>query len=47
MLHGYWSQDWQAAYESSYQIPTEEERKDKNKQILHMARWQKNIIQTV
>jgi exonuclease III len=47
MLQGYWSQEWQAAYVHTYKIPPDENRKEKNKRILHMACWQKNLIQHV
>jgi hypothetical protein len=47
MLQGFWTKEWQAAYDNSYPIPTEETRKEKQKRQLHMARWQKKIIQTV
>jgi hypothetical protein len=44
MLQGYWSLEWQKAYENSYQIPIDEDRKTKKKRLLHMVRWQKKII---
>ncbi len=47
MLQGYWSKEWQAAYDKSYMIPTEEAPKERNKRLRHMARWQKTMIQTV
>jgi hypothetical protein len=47
MLQGYWSQEWQMTYKRLHQVPTDEDRKAKNKHILQMARWQKLIIQTV
>jgi hypothetical protein len=45
MLCGHWTQEWQKAYESTYQAPSEETIKDKNKGTLAMTRWQKKIIQ--
>jgi hypothetical protein len=47
MLRGYWSNKWQVAYEQSYSVPNNEDRKAKNKQKLQMQRWQKKIIQTI
>ncbi len=47
MLHGYWTKQWQVEYEKSYDAPPNESRKDKNKRLRHMARWQKKIIQTI
>jgi hypothetical protein len=47
MLQGYWSLEWQKAYKNSYQIPTDEDCKTKNKRLLYMARWQKSIIKKV
>jgi hypothetical protein len=47
MLQGYWSKEWQLAYDNSYSTPTEETRKENQKRKLHMARWQKKLIQTV
>jgi hypothetical protein len=44
MLQGYWSLEWQKAYENSYQIQINEDRKTKNKRLIHMVRWQKKII---
>ena len=44
MLQGYWSLEWQKAYENSYQIPIDENRKTRNKRLIHMVRWQKKII---
>jgi hypothetical protein len=47
MLQGYWLQEWQVAYEATFNTPITEEQKDKTKPLLHMSRWQKNIIKTV
>ena len=46
MLRGYWSNEWQVAYEQSFTTPASETRKDKNKRKLTMTRWQKQIIQS-
>jgi hypothetical protein len=47
MLQGYWSSEWQTAYEHSYQIPRDKDRKTKNKRLIQMVLWQKSTIQTV
>jgi hypothetical protein len=47
MLQGYWSQEWQAAYETTYHPPDEEERKAKTKRLRDMTSWQKTMIKTV
>jgi hypothetical protein len=44
MLRGYWTKEWQKAYERTYPTPQEETRKDKNKRTLKMTRWQRRII---
>ncbi len=44
MLQGYWSIEWQKAYEHSYQIPIAENRKTKNKPLIHMVSWPKKLI---
>jgi hypothetical protein len=47
MLQGYWSHEWQVAYESTYATPATEDRKAKTKRLLQMGRWQKNIITAI
>jgi hypothetical protein len=41
MLRGYWSKEWNAKYEKTYDTPLDKTRKQKNKRSLQMARWQK------
>jgi hypothetical protein len=36
MIRGYWSQEWQIAFEWTYLAPAEESRKQKNKRQLQM-----------
>jgi hypothetical protein len=45
MLRGYWTKEWQRAYEKSYHVPEGETKKIKNKRHRDMARWQKKVIQ--
>jgi hypothetical protein len=47
MLHGYWSKEWQIAYQDTYQPPPTETVKDRKKRIIAMALWQKRLLQTV
>jgi hypothetical protein len=47
MLQGYWSLEWQAAYDNTYPVPDEETRQEKQQRLLKMTRWQKKIIRTV
>jgi hypothetical protein len=46
MIHGYWSHEWQTAFEHTYPVPAEETRKKKNKSLLQMTRWQTKRLQT-
>jgi hypothetical protein len=45
MLRGYWTNEWQKAYERTYVVPAEEDRKERNKRTLTMTRWQRRILQ--
>jgi hypothetical protein len=45
MLCGYWTKEWQRAYERSYPVLEGETKKIKNKWHRDMARWQKKVIQ--
>jgi hypothetical protein len=45
MLRGYWTKEWQRAYEKSYPVPEGKIKKNKNKWHREMARWQKKVIQ--
>ncbi len=47
MLRGYWTLEWQAAYERTYKIPDSETRKEKLKRLQQMTRWQSKVIQTI
>jgi hypothetical protein len=48
LLRGYWSKEWQRAYAKTYPVPTEETKKQRNKERnTTMTRWQKKIIQTI
>ena len=38
MIRGYWSQEWQKAFERTYIDPIEESRKQKNKRLQKMTR---------
>jgi hypothetical protein len=37
MLQGYWSKEWQKAYEHSYQAPPSKRRKERNRRQLQMG----------
>jgi hypothetical protein len=41
MLRGYWTLEWQLAYESTYQSPDSKKWRDKLKRLQQMTRWQK------
>jgi hypothetical protein len=45
MLRGYWSLEWQQAYEKTHPTPDSESRKERNKRQRKMKRWQKKVIQ--
>jgi hypothetical protein len=47
MLQGYWPIERQSAYQNTYQTPPKETQKDRNKQTIAMALWQKRMIQTI
>jgi hypothetical protein len=47
MLQGYWTKEWQEAYTNTYMIPTDKDQKKRNKRLIRMVGWQKNVIQTV
>jgi hypothetical protein len=44
MLHGYWSIEWQKAYQTTYAIPEDETPKDRSKRTITMALWQRKVL---
>jgi hypothetical protein len=47
LLQGYWAQEWQLAFLTTYTPPTVETPKDKAKRHIQMDRWQTRIIRTI
>ena len=47
MLQGYWSEEWQTIFHSTYHEPAEETPAAKSKRHIQMRRWQSQLIRTI